>query len=380
MDGRLRSGWLSRSADYTCRMRLRTGPLNRAVALLLCTFLCVPASATSDDQVEPPKIDLRLAALPQLLPPTATIPDIPWRPPAPPPDTKTPFAPKFLSGNNIFAGEKEYWLADAVADTERRWPRRFSDPLVNHYLTDVTQNLGRYSHEPTKHYEIGVVDTGAANAFTAGGGRIYITRGVLRQVNNEDELAGVIAHEIGHDNFHHAGRTATRQLFWVAGIQEVKSYADTQAAVKKLLAAYDPERSPFPEMGEAVSGIGRADEQSADKAAFYFLHKAGYNSLALAEFLERAPDPTEEYLKSEAGAAWPVFWTLSLLFDSHPPAGMRVAALRWESNLIGTAPNNTHADLGAFEATRIRLKYPDEEDARKAREVREKKKGTKRDN
>jgi hypothetical protein len=122
-------------------MRLRTGRWNRAVALLLGTFLFVPTFAISDDQVEPPKICLSLAALPQLPPPTATIPDIPWQPPAPRPDAKTPFAPKFLSGNNIFAGEKEYWLADAVADTELHWPRRFSDPLINHYLTDVPQNL-----------------------------------------------------------------------------------------------------------------------------------------------------------------------------------------------------------------------------------------------
>jgi predicted Zn-dependent protease len=361
-------------------MRLLTYRRSNAVVAFFCSLLFLQTSAICDDQVEPPKIDLRLAALPQFPTPTATIPDIPWQPPAPRPDAKTPFSPKFLSGNNIFAGEKEFWLGDAVADTELRWPRKFSDRLINRYLTDVTQNLGRYSHEPTKHYEIGVVDTGAANAFTAGGGKIYITRGMLRQVNNEDELAGVIAHEVGHDNFHHAGRTATRQIFWAAGIQEVKSYADTQAALKKLLAAYDPERNPFPAIGEAVSGIGRADEQSADKAAFYFLYKAGYNPLALAEFLERVPDPTEEYLKSEAGAAWPVFWTLSLLFDSHPPAGMRVAALRWESNLIGTAPNNTHADPGAFDAMKVRLKYLDAEDAHKAREVRGKKKGAKKDN
>jgi predicted Zn-dependent protease len=340
--------------------------------LLWCPILLAAASAVSDEQLEPPKIDSAGAALPQLTPQAAIIPDIPWQPPAPRLNAKTPFAPKFLAGNNIFAGEKEYWLADAIAATEIQWPRKFSDPSICYYLTQLTHNLGRYSHEPDKHYEIVVVDTASANGFTAGGGRIYITRGMLRQVNNEDELAGVIAHEIGHDNFHHAGRTATRQMFWSAGIQEVKSYADTKAALKKLLEAYDPEKNPFPAMGEAMSGIGRADEQSADKAAFYFVYKAGYNPLALAEFFERAGDPTAEYMKSEAGAAWPVFWTLSLLFDSHPPAGMRVAALRWESNFVGETPKDVHANPGAFQGMKARLKYLDEEDARKAREARDK--------
>ena len=355
-------------------MRLRIYGWSSAVALLLCTSLSLAVFAIEYDQVEPPNIEIALAVFPQLTLQAATIPDIPWQPPTPRPDAKTPFAPQFLSGNNIFAGEKEYWLADAVSATEVRWPRKFSDTSICHYLTQVTQNLGRYSHEPGKHYEIEVVNIGAANAFTAGGGKIYITREMLRQVASEDELAGIIAHEIGHDNFHHAGRTATRQMFWAAGIQEVKSYADTEAALKKLLDAYDPERNPFPAMGEAMSGIGRADEQSADKAAFYFLYKAGYNPLALAEFFDRVPDSTLEYLKSESGAAWPVFWTLSLLFDSHPPNGVRVAALQWESNIVGQAPKNAHAEPGAFQAMKTRLKYLDEEDARKAREAREKKK------
>lgn len=354
-------------------MRLRSYRWSSAGAALLCTFLFALASSGGDEQVGPPRIDLTVAALPHLTPYVATIPDIPWRPPDPRPNAKTPFAPQFLSGNNIFAGEKEYWLADAVAATELQWPRKFSDSSICDYLTQMTQNLGRYSHEPEKHYQIVVVDTAAANGFTAGGGRIYITRGMLRQVNNEDELAGVIAHEIGHDNFHHAGRTATRQLFWMTGITEVKSYADTEVAIKKLLEAYDPERHPFPAIAEAVSGIGRADEQSADKAGFYCLYKAGYNPLALAEFFERVHDPTEEYLKSEAGAAWPVFWTLSLLFDSHPPAEMRVAALRWETTFVGAIPKSVHSDDRAFQAMKSRLKYLDEEDARESREAREKK-------
>jgi predicted Zn-dependent protease len=354
-------------------MWLRAGTHFVVLGMFLSCALAA-ATAVDDDQVEPPKLDLTSGVFPQLPATAATIPDIPWRPPTPRADAKTPFAPMFLSGNNIFLGEKEGWLADAVTATQNHWPQKFSDPSINHYLTQVTQNIGRYSHDPGKHYEIEVVNIGAANAFTAGGGKIYITRDMLRQVANEDELAGIIAHEIGHDNFHHAGRTATRQLLWAAGIQEVKSYVETEAALKVLLDAYDPEKNPFPALGEAMSGIGRADEQSADRAAFYFLYKAGYDPLALAEFFERVPDPTQQYLKSESGSAWPVFWTLSLLFDAHPPNGLRAAALQWESNFVGQVPQDAHADPQAFQAMKSRLLYLDEEDARRAREVPKQKK------
>jgi predicted Zn-dependent protease len=351
-------------------MRLGTGEwLSR---VLLCAFSLASLTAPSEAQAAPPKIDLGSIAFPQLTAHAITVPDIPWTPPTPRDDAKTPFAPKFLRGHNIFQGEKEYWLADAVAATQGGWPVKFDDPAIHHYLTLVAQNLGRFSNEPEKRYRIEVVNIPAANAFTAGAGKIYISRAMLCQLASEDELAGVIAHEIGHDNFHHAGRTATRQIFWAAGIQKVDSYAETPAALKKLLDAYDPEHNPFPAIGEAMLGIARADEQSADKAAFYIMYKAGYNPLALAEYFERTPDPTTAYLKSEARTLWPVFWTLSLLFDSHPPNGVRVAALRWESNFVGSIPKNAHSEHAAFRAMKNRLKYLDEIDEERLREAREK--------
>lgn len=152
-----------------------------------------------------------------------------------------------------------------------------------------------------------------------GGGRVYLTRGILHQVISEDALAGVIAHEIGHDNFHHAGRTLTRQFFWLIKVSEVNSQEEMQHDLAKFITAYEREHNPFPALGEAVSGITRTDEQSADKAAFDFLYEAGYNPAALANYFQRVPDPALQYFKSEAGATWPVFWTFSLFFDSHPP-------------------------------------------------------------
>ena len=187
---------------------------------------------------------------------------------------------------------------------------------------------------------------------------------------SEDELAGVIAHEIGHDNFHHPGRTLTRQFFRVIGVSEVSSQKNLQQDLATFLTAYDPEHNPFPALGEAISGIARADEQSADKAAFYLLYKAGYNPLAMRDYFRRVPDPTLQYLKSEVGAAWPVFWTLSLLFDSHPPASFRAMALDWESNFVALDPPSNSVSLTAFAAMKSRLQYLDEQDAQKIREAK----------
>ncbi len=333
-------------------------------------FLIAGYANAIDNPIVPPQIDLPATQLPQFPIPSPYIPDIPWQPPAPRLNVKAPFAPKFLAGNNIFTGEKEFWLADAVAGTYKAWPKRFDDTSICDYLNQLARNIGLYSHEPSKQYDVTVVDVPYANAFTAGGGHIYITRQMLRDLNTEDELAGVIAHEMGHDNFHHAGRTMTRQFFWVIGVTKVNSFEETKRDFLKFVGAYDPEHNPWPALGEAISGIERADEQSADKAAFYFLYKAGYNPLAMADYFRRMPDPTLAYLKSETGAAWPVFWTISLLFDSHPPNGMRAAALDWESNFVGAIPRDSRVDATAFSAMKNHLKFLDAQDAEKARELR----------
>lgn len=349
---------------------MRWGLLFRV--FLKVALSCAAQNSTVEERILPPAIEFPGPQFLQIQWPVV-IPDIPWQPPAPRPDAQTPFAPKFVKGNNIFTGEKEYWLADAVAGTEFHWPKRLTDRVICNYLAGLTNNLGRYSHEPTKRYEIAVVDLPYANAFTAGGGQIYLTRGILAQVISEDELAGVIAHEMGHDNFHHAGRTLTRQFFWVIGVREVNSQQDLRQDLGKFLAVYNPEHNPLPALGEAVSGIARADEQSADRAAFYFLYKAGYNPMALADYFRRVPDPALQYLKSETGAAWPVFWTFSLIFDSHPPSGFRMTALDWESNFIAPMPPDNRNNITAFNAMKSRLKYLDEQDAQKARKGQGKK-------
>lgn len=61
-----------------------------------------------------------------------------------------------------------------------------------------------------------------------------------------------------------------------------------------------------------------------------------------------------------------------MLFDSHPPNGVRVAALRWESNFVGSIPKNAHSENAAFRAMKNRLKYLDEIDEERLRQAREK--------
>ena len=81
----------------------------------------------------------------------------------------------------------------------------------------------------------------------------------------EDELASVIAHEIGHDAFLHAPKTVTRQMFWMTHRRKVTSLEDTVNALRDLNTAY--EKHTLAAIGENLLGWSRFNELEAEVRA-----------------------------------------------------------------------------------------------------------------
>lgn len=272
-----------------------------------------------------------------------------WMPP-PFRKAKMLFAPKPLGGDNIFKGAAEIWLADAAEKVEGGNLTPIEDKAVIDYVSQVGNYLASYSVAPSKQYKFIVTTDSTPDAMTAGGGRIYISLGMLEQIESEDELAGVLAHEIAHDAFEHAAKTATRQMFWMTGTRKVKTPAEVEAALAKLFAEY--EKKPVAAIGESLLGFARFDELEADRAAFYNAYKAGYNPYALASVLKRMAQKEKEetgkdqYRRSQF---------LILLFGNHPPAAQRSMALSWESNFVKTPAKDSRYKSAAFNAMKLSI-------------------------
>src|SRR5258706_6282785 len=196
-----------------------------------------------------------------------------WIAPTPRDKAKTPFDPKPTTGNNIFKGEAEEWLSDAIVKLEAGHLVPIKDKEVSDYITSIGQNLLPYSRAAKKPFEFVVLCDDEEDSFSIGAGRIFITLGMLEAIANEDELAGILGHEIGHDAFFHGPQTVTRQLFWMTGVTKVKSAAETESSLNDLLAAY--QKNKFALVGEALLGWSRNDELQADKAGFFTIYKAG---------------------------------------------------------------------------------------------------------
>lgn len=88
---------------------------------------------------------------------------------------------------------------------------RLDDARLQAYVDAIGQRLARSSQRPQLPWSFTVLDSPDINAFALPGGYIYVTRGIVAQVQDEAELAGIIGHEIGHVTARHGAQRATRQ-------------------------------------------------------------------------------------------------------------------------------------------------------------------------
>ncbi|MFQ5940012.1 MAG: M48 family metalloprotease, partial [Alphaproteobacteria bacterium] len=75
---------------------------------------------------------------------------------------------------------------------------QYHDPAIRRYLSQIGGELRRVAEEPNVPFTFTVLNSDIVNAFALPGGYVYVTAGLMALANNEAELAGVIAHEIGH--------------------------------------------------------------------------------------------------------------------------------------------------------------------------------------
>ena len=189
------------------------------------------------------------------------------------------------------------------------------DARLTGYLDELGQRLVKESPRQDITYQFRVADQIEPNAFALPGGYVYVTRGLLALTNSEEELAGVVGHEIGHVAARHSVQKISKQgpfavVFGVAsGLTGIVS----------------------PLVGNIIGGIGdvtqsiifspysRSQETQADRIGQDMAAKAGWNPAGLSAFLATLE---REVALSAKGPERHSF------FDSHPATPDRVAKTR----------------------------------------------------
>lgn len=220
------------------------------------------------------------------------------------------------------------------------------------YLSVVGRNLARYSTRPELPWTFGVIDSETANAFSAPGGYVVVTTGLLKKMKNEAQLAGVLGHEIGHVTMRHALKTYKRAKHAQCSAALAAGYyadhsTDIPEALKEPLRfskkfgpggkvdldAPDDGFVPFVikkvmELSE-MFGNAKEDEFAADQTALALVAFAGYD-----------PAEYEGFLTSLGGQGGG--------FSNHPSTSDRVTALKAAREgdelkpfMVGTAKPDT---------------------------------------
>lgn len=172
-------------------------------------------------------------------------------------------------GVNFYSLEKEMALGKALAQQVQRQAKMVDDPLLSEYLNRLCQNLGRNSDAQVP-LSCQLIDGEEPNAFALPGGYIFVYTGLIKIADEEDELAGAVAHEIAHVAARHMTRQATKN--------EIANMATIPLSV--LLGGwtgYAARQGAGLAIPMTFLKLNRADESEADYLGVQYMYAAGYD-------------------------------------------------------------------------------------------------------
>lgn len=211
---------------------------------------------------------------------------------------------------------EEYYLGRTVAANIMGLYRLSEDPALLKYVNLVGKAVALNSPKPEIFggYHFAVLDSPEINAMACPGGIIFITKGLIGLLKSEDELAAVLAHEVGHV-INRDGINAVKSARWTQALAVLGSAAAQQYGSEgfgQLVGLFEGSVEDVVKT-LVVNGYGRSQELAADRSAASILTASGYDPGALIRVLE--------YYKQREGSDNTGF------FKTHPGTSERITGL-----------------------------------------------------
>jgi beta-barrel assembly-enhancing protease len=210
--------------------------------------------------------------------------------------------------------EEEYYIGRGVAALVLAQYSVYRNDALTRYVNELGQSVAVFSNRPETYagFHFAVLDSDEVNALAAPGGLIFVTRGLLRRCQNEEMLASVLAHEVGHVAAKHGLQSIKKSrlidAFEVIGQTAAERYGPAQ--LSQLTTIFESA------LGDVVDtliirGYDRKYEYEADDLAVKCLASAGFSAQGLPDFLKTMVNVGA----SEQGKGW---------FKTHPSAAQRL--------------------------------------------------------
>ena len=236
---------------------------------------------------------------------------------------------------NWFSTDWEVRTGKQYSMEVERSSKMITDPVVTEYINRVGQNLVKNS-DAKFPFTIKVIDSDEINAMALPGGYFYVNSGLILAADNENELAGVMAHEIAHVACHHAARQMTKMeymqlstvpLIFMGGYTAYGIYEASQLAIPLTYLKFN-----------------RDIEAQADWLGIQYSYRAGYDPQGLVTMFEKL----QALEKRKPGV-------LSKAFADHPQTPDRIAKSEQEIATILPAKPDYLVTTSEFDDVKARL-------------------------
>jgi len=249
--------------------------------------------------------------------------------------------------------KEEEDLSRQVMATILKYYPLIDDPVVVEYINTLGNKLVAYLPEKLFQYHFYVVKTDSYNAFATPAGYIFVNSGLLSAMEDEDELAGILAHEIAHVYCRHISQKIERSkkvnMATLAGM----------AAGILIGATAGGEAGQALTMGSAAAGqsamlaYSRGDEVQADQLGIVYLTEAGYSAEGLLEVLKKIR--SKQWYGSDV---------MPTYLSTHPAVEDRIAYIdSWIAGQGRDSGSSTRVKSKEFERVRTLMmtRYGDED-------------------
>jgi WD40 repeat protein len=188
-----------------------------------------------------------------------------------------------IRGTNIFDSQQEAYLGDVQAEQLQHTFRVIDDPTVTAYLQKIGDRIAQHMPANSLNFQFVLYDQPEATAFGMAGGRIYVSRKLVSFMKSEDELAGVLGHELGHIAGHHSAIDVSTYFREILGVTAVTDREDIFEKYNQFLDNAAKKPAVFKE----ASKHEEPDQLIADNFGLYLTSTAGFNPRATIEMWDR---------------------------------------------------------------------------------------------
>jgi len=213
--------------------------------------------------------------------------------PCPAPDTH-----QVVPGVNIFNAQQQVYLGDAIDASLHQELVIETDPVVTARLQAIVDHLAEVLPPGQPKFQVALVELPTANAFSTLGGRLYVSRKLIALTQNEDELAYVLAHEMGHLVSQHTAIAISDGFMVVLGVKQVGDQKDVVDKWNEYLSNRRRVQASGGNVRRAEK-IEQATQVQADAISVYLVTRGGYDSHSAAAYFDRLAET-----KGNVGGFW----------------------------------------------------------------------------